>query len=327
MSETSALLDRPRRAAPPRTHARRRWPRGPAPRDEVSSTGTGFYVVARILVTAHHVVDGCPRVSLADGTELSLVASDPALDIAALMAPDRRAQLAVARRRRVRLGQRVHAAGFPYYSIAGTSLNLTSGNVSALAGVDDDRPLLQLLRPGPARQQRRPADRRPRCGARPRRGAPFGGLYRRGDRQPAAERQLRAARGRARLLPAPKRHCRRCQAASAASTWTTARPTASIRRSCRSSAADPRAGASTKRGTRHRLPAILSAKGIGAEARGCRAIGTAGSGAAGCGPETDVSVEFRRSGRSTRRDSRLPRMIKIANRHERAIRNVLPAPT
>ena len=37
-----------------------------------------------------------------------------------------------------RLGQRVHAAGFPYYAIAGTSLNLTSGNVSALAGVDDD---------------------------------------------------------------------------------------------------------------------------------------------------------------------------------------------
>ena len=33
----------------------------------------------------------------------------------------------------------MHAAGFPYYSIAGTSLNLTSGNVSALAGVDDDR--------------------------------------------------------------------------------------------------------------------------------------------------------------------------------------------
>ena len=33
----------------------------------------------------------------------------------------------------------MHAAGFPYYSIAGTSLNLTGGNVSALAGVDDDR--------------------------------------------------------------------------------------------------------------------------------------------------------------------------------------------
>ena len=32
----------------------------------------------------------------------------------------------------------MHAAGFPYYSIAGTSLKLTGGNVSALAGVNDD---------------------------------------------------------------------------------------------------------------------------------------------------------------------------------------------
>ena len=32
----------------------------------------------------------------------------------------------------------MHAAGFPYYAIAGTSLHLTTGNVSALAGVDDD---------------------------------------------------------------------------------------------------------------------------------------------------------------------------------------------
>ena len=48
---------------------------------------------------------------------------------------------------RLRLGQRVHAAGFPYYSIAGTSLNLTSGNVSALAGVDDDARFFSFTAP------------------------------------------------------------------------------------------------------------------------------------------------------------------------------------
>ena len=36
-----------------------------------------------------------------------------------------------------RLGQRVSAAGFPYFSIVGTALNLTGGNVSALTGVDE----------------------------------------------------------------------------------------------------------------------------------------------------------------------------------------------
>ena len=47
----------------------------------------------------------------------------------------------------MRLGQRLHAAGFPYYSIAGTSLHLTGGNVSALAGVDDDRRFFSFTAP------------------------------------------------------------------------------------------------------------------------------------------------------------------------------------
>ncbi len=103
-----------------------------------SSTGTGFYLGARTVVTADHVIAGCNRVTLADGTGLTLIAADPDLDVAALMTPDRARHWLSLATGRLRLGQRVHAAGFPYYSIAGTSLNLTSGNVSALAGVDDD---------------------------------------------------------------------------------------------------------------------------------------------------------------------------------------------
>ena len=49
--------------------------------------------------------------------------------------------------RTARLGQQVHALGFPYYSIAGTSLHLTSGNVSALAGIDDDRRFFSFTAP------------------------------------------------------------------------------------------------------------------------------------------------------------------------------------
>ena len=41
----------------------------------------------------------------------------------------------------------MHAAGYPYYTIAGTSLNLTGGNVSALAGVDDDRRFFSFSAP------------------------------------------------------------------------------------------------------------------------------------------------------------------------------------
>ena len=46
-----------------------------------------------------------------------------------------------------RLGQRVHAAGFPYYAIAGTSLHLTGGNVWALAGIDDDARFFSFTAP------------------------------------------------------------------------------------------------------------------------------------------------------------------------------------
>ncbi len=141
VSRTSALLENggageaaiPTAAPAPRTTAL------PTTAEGISSTGTGFYLAARTVVTAQHVVAGCTRVTLADGRELGLVAADPELDVAILAAPGpSRTWLSLAPAG-LRLGQRVHAAGFPYYSIAGTSLNLTSGNVSALAGVDDDR--------------------------------------------------------------------------------------------------------------------------------------------------------------------------------------------
>jgi S1-C subfamily serine protease len=111
-------------------------------------TGTAFYLGPRTLVTADHVVAGCTTITLADGTPLDLVAWDPELDIAALAAPTPAADwLTLASDARLRLGQRVHAAGFPYYAIAGTSLHLTGGNVSALAGIDDDQRFFSFSAP------------------------------------------------------------------------------------------------------------------------------------------------------------------------------------
>jgi S1-C subfamily serine protease len=102
-------------------------------------TGTGFFVGAHILVTADHVVGECDHVALADGTDLVPLGADASLDVAVFASPTAApAWFALAPKADARLGQRVLAAGFPYYSIVGTSLNLTGGNVSALAGVNDD---------------------------------------------------------------------------------------------------------------------------------------------------------------------------------------------
>jgi S1-C subfamily serine protease len=112
------------------------------------ASGTAFYISSRVLVTAHHVVDGCNRIGLPDGTELTMLAHDSNLDIAALMAPSgARSWLAFSDGAEARLGQRVHAVGFPYYSIAGTSLHLTGGNVSSLADVNDDRRFFSFSSP------------------------------------------------------------------------------------------------------------------------------------------------------------------------------------
>jgi serine protease Do len=116
--------------------------------DRSNLTGTAFYLGARTLVTAGHVVEDCSQITLADGTELALLAADPELDVAALRAPlPARRWLSLASGVRARLGERVHAAGFPYYAIAGTALHLTGGNVSALAGIDDDRRFFSFTAP------------------------------------------------------------------------------------------------------------------------------------------------------------------------------------
>lgn len=118
------------------------------PQATAEGAGTGFYIGGDLILTAEHVIAGCGSVTMADGRPLTLLASDAALDVAALAAPGPApAWLALTAAEPLRLGQPVHALGYPYYALAGTSLNLTSGNVSALAGIDDDRRFFSFSAP------------------------------------------------------------------------------------------------------------------------------------------------------------------------------------
>lgn len=136
LETTVDLLQALAGAVPPRGMPPASPPASPSATDV---TGTGFFVTDQVLVTASHVVGDCTRVTLADGTELRPLGTDHALDVAAFAsAAPAPAWFAISPSPRARLGQRVHAAGFPYYSIVGTALHLTGGNVSALSGVNDD---------------------------------------------------------------------------------------------------------------------------------------------------------------------------------------------
>ena len=144
IAESVALLDTSDDVMPMQPQPVSRPPDG----GDLLGSGTGFYLGARLLVTARHVIDGCERVTLADGTDLTLAAVDADLDVAVLTSPrPSTAWLRMSDDAGARLGQSVHAVGFPYYSLTGTAMHLTSGNVSALAGMDDDPRFVSFTAP------------------------------------------------------------------------------------------------------------------------------------------------------------------------------------
>jgi hypothetical protein len=143
------LVDLERNPAPAVAQAAPVPTTAPVPEPAPTRTGTGFYVGPRTLVTAAHVVSGCAHVARADGgAALDLIAADPDLDLAVLAAPDPApVWLGLSLATEARLGQRIQALGYPYYRLTGTALNATGGNISALAGIDDDRRFVALTAP------------------------------------------------------------------------------------------------------------------------------------------------------------------------------------
>ena len=121
------------------------------PADPVSS-GSGF-LVSRDggIVTNHHVVDGCARVTVNragtshDATVRAVDADD---DLALIKAPPGTGEAAtLSESPRASLGEAVTVAGYPLHGLLSRELNVTSGNVSALAGPGDDAKRLQITAP------------------------------------------------------------------------------------------------------------------------------------------------------------------------------------
>ena len=124
---------------------------GSAPQNEQpkpASSGSGFLVGGQI-VTNHHVVDGCARVTVhRAGTshDVTVRAVDADDDLALLKGPPGEAAM-FSESHRASLGEAVTVAGFPLRGLLSSELNVTSGNVSALAGPGDDPKLLQITAP------------------------------------------------------------------------------------------------------------------------------------------------------------------------------------
>jgi S1-C subfamily serine protease len=116
------------------------------------TTGTAFAInSAGEAVTNYHVVRECSIVKVLEGKirrGATVVASDEQNDLAVLRVKD--AQFSPLRFRdgsAIRPADQVVALGFPYAGLLTTSLQVTTGTVSALSGIRDDTRYLQLTAP------------------------------------------------------------------------------------------------------------------------------------------------------------------------------------
>ena len=119
---------------------------------EPKSNGSGFVVGGGgEIVTNHHVVDACVKVTVSRAGashDAGVRATDTDDDLALLQAPGAvGAAASFSRSPRARLGEAVTVAGYPLHGLLSTRLNVTSGNVSALAGLGDDVKRLQITAP------------------------------------------------------------------------------------------------------------------------------------------------------------------------------------
>lgn len=116
-----------------------------------SSSGTGFAIAPGLVVTNHHVVEGCTSLSVVvpgQGRRAArLIAEDRDADLALIYALGLPGSVATLRTTPARLGEQVYAFGFPLAGALASSGNFTAGLVSALRGLGDKEGELQFSAP------------------------------------------------------------------------------------------------------------------------------------------------------------------------------------
>ncbi|MCW2236838.1 trypsin-like peptidase domain-containing protein [Azospirillum canadense] len=116
------------------------------------SSGSGFPVNGKgDILTNHHVVDGCRSFKARRGervVDAELVATDEKNDLAVVRAAVPGVQpLKFRDGKGIRPADGVVAVGYPYAGLLATTPQVTTGSVTALAGIADDTRFLQITAP------------------------------------------------------------------------------------------------------------------------------------------------------------------------------------
>lgn len=118
---------------------------------EPIASGTGFFITTDgWLVTNAHVVEGEPVVKVVTASGMhpaKIVRRDMSNDLALIKVEGAFDALPVAPSRAVRLGQTVATVGFPNTSMQGFLPKLAKGEISSIAGVNDDPRQFQISVP------------------------------------------------------------------------------------------------------------------------------------------------------------------------------------
>jgi S1-C subfamily serine protease len=117
-----------------------------------ASTGTGFVVARDRVLTNHHVIDGCNAITVRSADGRILPATMPARvdvqrDLALLVVPNDPGPILPFRANPVRRGESVVTYGFPLAGLLAAGPTLTTGEVSALAGLANNEQHFQISAP------------------------------------------------------------------------------------------------------------------------------------------------------------------------------------
>ena len=117
-----------------------------------ASSGTGFVVANGRVVTNHHVIEACSRIFVrtADNRTLPVTerpVTDQRRDLALLRVGGNPGPALAFRSNPVRRGESVVTYGFPLAGLLSSGPTLTTGEVSALAGLGDNQQQFQISAP------------------------------------------------------------------------------------------------------------------------------------------------------------------------------------
>ena len=117
-----------------------------------TGSGSGFLVgLGGEVLTNNHVVDGCAQLTVrhsGDRYDAMVRASDATNDLALLAAPKLSGNTAAfSGSPQAALGETATVAGYPFGGLLASDLHVTSGNISALAGLQDDSTRFQITAP------------------------------------------------------------------------------------------------------------------------------------------------------------------------------------